>query len=342
MNVIERAFKRILNISGVDDPKYKRTRIMYRRLKARHRLMTSIYPMACTLEPTTKCNSACVYCARSSMVKANELSIADIKDDVATKIIDALSEHCSYVKTIIFGGVGEPLLFGSIIWMVTELKSRLPQANISLITNGILLDQFMESIITSKVDILTISLNSFDAETYKRLNRVDKFEVVKSNAEEFLKLKGDRLPKTQLQLLDIDANQSQIENFKNFWKKRMNSNDILLIKQFENAGGRIDAEKFDSKQRLKKRHPCIQPWQNISITKEGDVYPCCIAQIGKDDLFIGNLLEGDLNKILDGERLNQIRALHLMDCYHEIKICQTCDLWRKTVNPFFYFSGQWR
>lgn len=339
--IAENFGRKVLGVSK-GDAKYLGLRSIYHTLKARWEWLQWAQPRFVTIELTTRCNSLCRYCGRTHMVKAGELEVADAEYDVLRLIVSNLRRYCPNLESLVIAGLGEPLLYRKLFTLIALLRSELPNTELSLLTNGIALTESNgRKVIESQVDRLCISMNTFDRETYRMENGVDKFDVVFKNTIRFLKMKGAKKPYTKIQLLNIDANRPHFQEFIDFWSPRISKVDRYFIKGFENAGGRITHRNFDSTFKLRGRHPCLQLWTNLGIDKEANVYPCCIAQIGGTQLLIGSLREKSLGAILQSESMMRLRRLHREHRYKEIPVCETCDLWSKTRNPFI-FLGKWR
>lgn len=345
MNVLERTVKRVLGVSGPDDTKFMRTRNVYRVAKARFRLIRHSYPRIVTLEPTTKCNSNCGYCPRSKLIRNGKIAVGNIEWRVLERIVDEL-RHCYDIEHIDLAGFGEPLLYPKLAEAIRFMRAILPShTKVQVTTNGIILTEDIgKRLVDAGLDRMLISLNSFDQETYKQMNGVDKYHQVMLNTTRFLKLKGNKPPATKIQIMDTDTNRLLFNHFQSFWKPMLNQNDSLFIKRIDNMGGIIDSQTYDSTWHLKKRHPCYQLWQNLLISKDGDCYPCCIGEVAGPEsrLWIGNVMNEGLDKILNGERLKAIRNLHKDNRAEEIPLCKACDMWRKSPNAWIEIRGKWR
>lgn len=105
------------------------------------------------LEPTTRCNYTCGFCAGRHMAQV------DMKFSQFTQLIDALPD----LKHIELQGEGEPLLHPQLFQMVNYIRKNLPSTKISLITNGSLFTQdTIEKLLTSGISCLMVSLESAD------------------------------------------------------------------------------------------------------------------------------------------------------------------------------------
>jgi MoaA/NifB/PqqE/SkfB family radical SAM enzyme len=91
------------------------------------------------IEVTSRCNLSCSMCSRNFW--ENE-KISDMDFSLFEKIIDEIRDEKS-IKTVFFGGVGEPLMHPNILDMIKLVKRAGKRAE--LITNGTLLNDKMIS-----------------------------------------------------------------------------------------------------------------------------------------------------------------------------------------------------
>lgn len=308
----------------------------YRRLK--HRLNT---PYTVTVEPTTRCNSLCTYCARPKMVESGELEVGDMHISTFNQILKEL-ENLENFSKLVFAGWGEPTLHSDLIDMLDLARSRYPHIRLCMLTNGITLTESLgKRLIDVGLDQLLISLNSFNPVKYESLNRVDAFDKVVSNINAFLVIKGAHNPRTIIQLLDIDMHQEDYDKFTEYWTPRLNGNDYLKFQAFESAGGRVEVSKYDSSPHTTPQYPCFHLWRDLTITRLGDVYPCWLGQAGGDSLKLGNLMEMGIADMMRGERLAKLRRLHKRSRYNAVQACIGCDLWMKSPRVFLKVGRRW-
>jgi radical SAM protein with 4Fe4S-binding SPASM domain len=68
---------------------------------------------------------------------------------------------------------------------------------------------------------------------------------------------------------------------------------------------------------------CVNPWINYTIFPDGDVIPCC-NMIKNNDSIIGNVNDNNLEEIMNGEKIKNIRQEMLNG--KKIKVCEKCYL----------------
>jgi len=131
------------------------------------------------IEVTNKCNLNCATCMRNVW----DVEYGLMANDTFTRIISGL-QACTPKPDIFFGGYGEPLSHPRILAMIERAKAQ--GHHVSLITNGILLDQETAHHLTElKLDMLWISLDGATPECYADVRLGDLLPTVLENLKQF-------------------------------------------------------------------------------------------------------------------------------------------------------------
>lgn len=132
-------------------------------------VMSSCQPLCyLQIEPTTRCNYTCGFCAGRHLVQQ------DLELAAFTRLIDSLDD----LAHVELQGEGEPLLHPDLFAMMRHLRARFPAVRISLITNGSLFTaENVAALLECRVDSIMVSLESADSDTFRairggRLERV--------------------------------------------------------------------------------------------------------------------------------------------------------------------------
>ncbi len=112
------------------------------------------------IEPTNECNLACRTCIRNTWSEPmGRMTLAAFN-----RIIRGLRSF-NPRPTVVFGGFGEPLSHPHIIQMIKKVKAA--GSPVELITNGTLLtEQVARALLSTKIDVLWLSLDGASAESY--------------------------------------------------------------------------------------------------------------------------------------------------------------------------------
>lgn len=113
-----------------------------------------------TLKLTNKCNMNCYMCGQA--YACNQ----DNKEELPLFLIKKRLEEINTIKTIYLFG-GEPFTYSKLPELLTYLKNK--GLDILITTNGILLKEFAEQLIISKVRDLTISIDSYKEKVFENI-----------------------------------------------------------------------------------------------------------------------------------------------------------------------------
>ena len=131
---------------------------------------------------TDRCNLRCVYCMpqdAASFAPSPEI----LSDDEILRLLACLAE-LGIVKIRITGG--EPLVRKGIVNLVRGISGIRGIRDISLSTNGMLLDKMALDLARAGLKRVNISLDSLNAEKFNRITRYGKLETVLSGIESAL------------------------------------------------------------------------------------------------------------------------------------------------------------
>lgn len=302
------------------------------------------FPYNTTIELTNRCNLKCIMCPRPKM---GNLKVREMDFDLFKKIVDDIVKFGDKRTHFTPVGLGEPLMYPEFTEAIEYIKIKCPSALINIDTNGTLLDEEKAKMLCKLLgrgDRLLISLNGGDRDVYEWLMGKDKFDLVVINIKNFLTIreKIGNGPTVAIQLLETNKTESEIENFKNFWKPLLGRNDNVLIKPLLNWGGTVDIKDIQVREKG-DRYPCLSLWTGAVILNDGGVYPCCEAQSTREnsELLLGNVHEKSLTEIFCGNRIGEFRKKHLNGQWNEISDCSNCDFWSFSENIWFKIGKRW-
>ena len=123
---------------------------------------------------TDRCNLSCIYCRPRSVMKV--LSHYDILtyEEIYRLINVAVPLGISRVRVT----GGEPLVRRGVVDFISKLKSYVGIEDISLTTNGVLLEDMIGALLTAGKPRLNISLDSLKRERFHRITGIDCWDKV--------------------------------------------------------------------------------------------------------------------------------------------------------------------
>jgi len=228
------------------------------------------------------------------------------------------------------------------------LKTRYPNMTIRLTSNGTMLNdeksRMVCKLLKSK-DTFLVSLNSGSAATYARLNRADKFDLVVSNIQDFLKVRNELRsgPRLVIQILQSRLTSPEIEDFKKLWDGSLCEGDSINVKRLGVWGGEVDVEDIALPFEI-NRYPCHDLWTTVVVDVHGNVYPCCVGLAFRENsggLLLGNIREKSLRTIYSEDKIKQKRNSHLKGRWSDTPACSQCQSWASSPNVWLTISGRW-
>lgn len=290
---------------------WNRAKLLWGYARGRTRLRA--LPVEYIVETTAKCNIYCPMCPRETHPQPKE----DMSDEVFEALVQQAGETAEHMMLI---GLGEPFLDRKIFDRILFCDRHGISSLIS--TNGTLLDaKAADRLLNTPLEHITLSFDGYSKETFEFYRKGAKFERVRDNFLSFCRLKHERKSKLQIvvQLVRMDGNRHEVEDFTRFWRD-VPGVDLIRIKEDETNLMRPDAGHGAAEW----THPCHYLWRGpLYIKHNGDVYPCCQSYM-LGGAPVGNLTQSSLAEIFDGSEMQRMRQLHLTGRAGEIDICSRC------------------
>ena len=165
------------------------------------------------------------------------------------------------IKKVRFTG-GEPLVRKGFLNILTETKKKFPDLELCLTTNGTLIENYLNELVSLKIKKINISLDSFSSKTYQEITGFDYFSKVINNLE---KLLATNFFEIKINSVLSQNTLEELPDFLNYFKnKKITLRFIekmpftkpdksfeflptdLLIKKLEEQGKLIRNEKVDT------------------------------------------------------------------------------------------------
>ena len=226
---------------------------------------------------TNRCNVNCLYCHHDGMVKSKDEMTADELYTIC-KVAKNLG-----VRKIRLSG-GEPLLKKDIVKTVEKINS-LGFKDISMTTNGILLEKYAQDLKDAGLDRVNVSLDTLNRETFEFITKKDYLEDAKKG---ILKAVEVGLYPVKINMVIMkDINQDEIDEMFKFCKEH----DIVLqlIELIESES--CDDDKFSADYHYKLD----------GIEKE-------LADIA-DDIHERKFMQGRKKYYIDGGEIEVVRPV---------------------------------
>lgn len=267
-------------------------RKIYYYLDEMNRMRNGDYvnPVSCEIDPSNRCMLNCEFCMYKDYRKE---SAVDLELPVYEKLIHELKDIG--VKSITFTGGGEPLMnfnFNEMAKMAFNLGFQ-----VGLITNGVLLSTVND---VERFTFVRVSLDAGTSETYHKIKKVDKFNLVLNNIKEVVSKKAT----VGLSFVICEENEKEIRlaqhlaagleaeyiQFKPAW---MNGNSYKIFDNEEEITRKtIVTQRYMAKDNL----PCMIAGLVGIVGADSNLYFCC--QYRGDERFkLGSLKESSFEEL---------------------------------------------
>jgi len=181
---------------------------------------------------TNRCNVNCLYCHHDGMVKSKDEMTADELYTIC-KVAKKIG-----VKKIRLSG-GEPLLKKDIVEIVQKIAS-LDFKDISMTTNGILMEKYAQDLKDAGLDRVNVSLDTLNRETFEFITKKDYLEDAKKGILKAVEV-GMYPVKINMVIMK-DINQNEIDDMFEFCKEHDIVLQLIELIESENC----DDDKFSA------------------------------------------------------------------------------------------------
>ena len=186
---------------------------------------------------TNRCNVNCIYCHHDGMRSSKN----EMTPDEIYKICQ-IAKRIGVRKIRLSGG--EPLIRKDIVEIVSKISS-IGFNDISITTNGILLEKYAKDLKEAGLDRVNVSLDTLNPETYEFITKKDYLEATKKG---ILKSVEVGLYPVKINMVIMkDINEHEIKDMFNFCKD--NNMVLQLIELIESEN--CDDDKFSAEYHYK-------------------------------------------------------------------------------------------
>ena len=181
---------------------------------------------------TNRCNENCIYCHHDGMVSSKDEMTPD-----ELYMICRIAKRIGVKKIRLSGG--DPLVRKDIVEIVEKIAS-LEFKDISLTTNGVMLEKYAEDLKKAGLDRVNVSLDTLNQDTYKFVTNLDYLNEAKAG---ILKAVEVGLYPVKINMVVMkDINQNEVKDMFEFCKE--NGIVLQLIELIESEN--CDDDKFSA------------------------------------------------------------------------------------------------
>lgn len=279
------------------------------------------FPLFLVFETFYKCNLKCVMCIHSNKERSPIAYDEQLPYEVYKKIMDEAKNN--YCPSMTIGGLSEPLLDKRIVDMVALAKES-GFVDIMINTNATVLNEEISTkLIESGLTRLRIGFDAISKETYENIRIGAKYEKVKDNILNFIKIRDkleSKLPIVRISCVELSANEKEINDYIEFWKSVVDYVSIQRYRPHEFTEER-KRESLGSGDAQIKNARCSEPWNRLYIRGNGDVMPCCNPGYAP---VVGNVMDQSLKEIWNSSYMKEMRRALKKGKIDKFPKCKQC------------------
>lgn len=287
------------------------------------------FPAEMAIETHSYCNLQCVVCPYPEMDRKKGI----MAKELFHKIVDEVAEKSPQTR-LWLAIMGEPLADKNIISHCRyAIENGAPRIHLN--TNGTFFhEKIGQELIDVGVESIYVAIDAVTKETYDIVRPGGDYERVVRNVETFLDLRekhSGKVPELSVQIIVMDENESEIDQFVEFWQQR---GAVVKIRLRQGWGREITTPDLDNVSI--ERIPC--PWliRTMNVHWTGDVTQC-------DADFEQNYPAGNLNvqtiQAVWEDELAKRRQQHWEGDY-SMPICRDCLDWAAGRAEFIYPNSE--
>ncbi|MFA5099934.1 MAG: radical SAM protein [Candidatus Omnitrophota bacterium] len=260
------------------------------------------------IDTTNICDSGCEYCPHAgSKYPSGKMKLADFKT-----IID---KNKDYAYLAIMQYSGEPLLNEDVYEMIRYAHSMRVATYMSTNLQH-LKAEYVARLVSSGLDLLTVSIDGITDDTYNRYRRSGKLSVVLDNIRALVNTKKtlrSHWPVINLQYLVMEHNEHQVSEARKL--AHCIGVDSFELKPVGVARDMMKLLPKDPryvrrvyKKNAAPRQACWWLWSTFVILWDGTVIPCCspfFKPFGKENS--GNMIGLEPDEIRNSSACRQLR-----------------------------------
>lgn len=276
-------------------------------------------PSNLLIEPTNICNLKCPGCPTGAGILTRPKGYMSY--DNFKKIIDEIG---SGLESVFLWNYGEPFLNPDVFKMIKYARTKGIKTVTS--TNGYFLEDNINNIIDSGIDILRVSLDGASKETYDTYRKNGDFKKVINNLTDLCEKKPKDIY-IELQFIIMKHNEHEVEKIKKLAKNigvdKLSLKSVwFLDKRLRDKYKDLIPKNKIYQRRLKQSGYCIRPWYHMTIQWNGDVAPCCYD--ANCQINLGNVFDVGVEAVWNGKKFKNLRKI-MKKQYNGEKIMPICN-----------------
>lgn len=284
------------------------------------------YPKMLVLSFVYPCNAQCPHCPyTNSNIRKEYRDAPYMSAELFRKIAEETGPHGAYLR---ISGGGEPMLHPQATELLVQAKAL--GCKIGLISNGSrFTEDNMRALLTAGIDMIEISVDACDPETYARVRKGLDWETLLTNVRRMLALRIELGSTSRIVCSTVNQKGVDVDRIEAFWRDEVGL-DYVIKRKFLTWGINTTLtgeQSADPSPYLDvDETPCPFIFERLNIDSRGNVMVC-----GYDisaNTQMGNVLHQSIRDIWHGPGFRYYRERHLAGRGKEIGLCAGCPDWQ--------------
>ena len=282
-------------------------------------------PLHVDIELADVCNLRCEMCAHG-------LGTVNKTGFMKQELVDRLISECADlgVSSIKFNWRGEASL-NSYLPAAIKLAKEKGILEVAINTNGLpKKKQILIDCGKAGLDRIIFSIDGHSKSTFETIRKGGNYAQLLENVNEFLAWKsseGLEKPFVRVQMVRSVRNMHEVDEFIKYWSPKVD--DVRISDVMDRGQG---ASLSVGDQIVKGRNRCPQPFQRLTVGRDGTVVPCCADW---NEIFpVGDVNKESLKNIWRGYKMEAVRSIQEQRKLDDFDLCKNCYvkesyLWEK-------------
>jgi len=282
------------------------------------------FPPILVIAVTNVCDMACIHCAHPVMKKSPGYRAAYMPPDIHARIVEETRHFKDQLWVFRYAADGESLLHPRYLDYVEEAKAA-GIGPIDLTTNAMSLNETrMRRLLLAPIDVIDVSLDAYSKETYEKIRKRGKFDLVVANLKRLVELRNELGSPTKIMTSIITQKEAlpEVEAFREFWGQWV---DEVLVRGLNTDLGIVNVSETYFNPEL-ARWPCPQFWKRVTINHNGDIRFCVEDWFNRG--VVANIREHSIQEVWKSPVYERFRQLQLSGRWRDMKLCKPCLDWQ--------------
>lgn len=276
------------------------------------------FPLEIQIETNTACNATCVMCPYPEVTREVPQGRMDLP--LYEKLLDECAGQRGLWRIEPFLN-NEPFTDVRLVDWITLAKQRVPQAMVTVTTNGSLLfPRVTDRLVRSGLDAIWFSVNGASRETYEQIMGLS-FDLVMGHIDYLLSVRPPSLRVFTNMIETVPMRGEIADNVQRWRALGVESGASPLANRAGNVKN-FEALNYKTVAPAPVRL-CDLLYHKMYVGWNGDVLLCCMDW--RRRVVLGNARQQSLQAIWQGEPYRRYRQLHEEGRVGELDLCRDCS-----------------